>query len=420
MKGKMRVFFVLLIVGLFTPTHALSQGMSTEEIIKELRILKGKITKLEAELAKKDQEIERLKAESVKREEIEEVVEGMKSSEGPLAGGIQEHIYFSGLIELGAARESVNNRDGTDKSQSDPALTTVELSVDAEVNKWVNAGITLLFEDPISGDESDFSIDEGTVTIGNTEKFPFFCTGGAMYVPFGALLTHFPDDPLVDQPLTLLLGETREKAVLVGFEYSGFNLSGYVFNGDIDEANSENHIEHFGFDANYEYANEGNGLELLIGASYINSIAEADAFTDALAELGTTELRDYVGGFDAYLHLAYSNLFFAGEYMTAINDFQPTELATGTGAGARPSVWNLEAGFNWDWGRNLEVAFKYAGSDESENLGFPENRFGLGLNQTIFEGVIASLAFLHDEFDENDRDGRDDRDVVFGQIAIEF
>ena len=58
MKGKMRVFFVLLIVGLFTPTHALSQGMSTEEIIKELRILKGKITKLEAELAKKDQEIE--------------------------------------------------------------------------------------------------------------------------------------------------------------------------------------------------------------------------------------------------------------------------------------------------------------------------------------------------------------------------
>lgn len=42
------------------------------------------------------------------------------------------------------------------------------------------------------------------------------------------------------------------------------------------------------------------------------------------------------------------------------------------------------------------------------------------LNQTIFEGIIASLAFLNDEFDENDRDGKNDRDVVFAQIAVSF
>ena len=67
-----------------------------------------------------------------------------------------------------------------------------------------------------------------------------------------------------------------------------------------------------------------------------------------------------------------------------------------------------------------KCGFKYAGSNEPENLGFPENRYDLALKQTIFEGVTASLAFLHDGFDDKDRDGRDDRDVVFGQIAIEF
>ena len=63
---------------------------------------------------------------------------------------------------------------------------------------------------------------------------------------------------------------------------------------------------------------------------------------------------------------------------------------------------------------------KYAGSDESEGVGFPEDRYGLCLNQEIFEGVIASLAYLNDDFDSDDVDGRDDRDVVYGQVAIEF
>jgi hypothetical protein len=419
MKGKMRIVFVLLMVGLSSPTHAFSQGMSKDEIIKELNILKARLKKLESELHDKDREIQRGKTESVRCEKINDVVKEIKSDAGPLTR-IGEHIQFNGLIEVGALRESVNNKDNSDISQSDLALSTVELSIGAEINEWVNAGITLLFEDPVFGGASDFSVDEGTVTIGNTEKCPLFFTGGAMYIPFGALLTHFPDDPLIDQPLTLFLGETREKAVLVGFEYFGFKLSGYVFNGDMDEANSENHIEHFGFDANYEQTNDANGLQLFIGASYINSMAEADGFTDIMSALGTTELRDCVGGFAAYLRLAYSNLFFDAEYMTAIDHFQTTELTTGAGVGARPSVWNLEAGFNWDWEKNLEVAFKYAGSDESENLGFQENRYGMAMNQTIFGGVIASLAFLHDEFDENDKDGREDRDVVFGQLAIGF
>ena len=418
---KVIVVMVLFLasVSLAIPGHGFCQSMSSEEIIKELKGLKERIRKLEQELAGRDLEIENLKAQTLKRDDVKDVVEEMKSDEGPLAK-IQEHIRISGLIELGGARENVDNRDGTDASQSDLNLTTLELTLEAEVNEWTNASMTLLFEDAAFGGESGFNVDAGTVTIGNIEKFPLYFTGGAMYVPFGALLTHFPDDPLIDQPLTLVLGETREKAALVGLEYAGLSLAGYAFNGDMEKATGENHIEHFGFDAHYEFADEDRGLDLLMGAAYINSIAESDGLEGELGNLGVTALQDFVGGFNAYVHVGYSHFFFDAEVMTATGDFHPTELATGTGTGAQPAVWNIEAGFNWDWGRNLEVAFKVAGSDESENLGFPEDRYGLALNQTIWEGVILSLSYLHDSFDLNDRDGRDERDVVFSQIAVEF
>ncbi len=51
------------------------------------------------------------------------------------------------------------------------------------------------------------------------------------------------------------------------------------------------------------------------------------------------------------------------------------------GSGLRPSVWNIEAGYNYDWGRNLEIVLKYAGSDDTEDLGFPRSRYGIGFNQ---------------------------------------
>jgi len=204
--------------------------------------------------------------------------------------------------------------------------------------------------------------------------------------------------------------------VLVGFEQEGFGVYGYVFNGDVQEAgDDDNHVDNFGLDAHYAF-DDGEGFDLLIGASYINSIAEADFVEE---ELEADELEDYVDGFDAYLHVGYADFFFDAEYMTALDEFDADELEAGYGK-AEPAVWNLEAGYNWDWGRNLEITLNYSGSDEAEALGFPEERYGLCLKQEIWAPVLVSVAYFHDEYEDNDKDGRDERDVVFGQIAIEF
>jgi hypothetical protein len=368
-----------------------------------------------------------LDREALKAEIKEELKEEL-SNEGGLLAGIQDRIHLSGLIEFGGVWQDIDHkrgRGGAKEDESDLTLTTVELGMEAEVNDWVNVDVLLLYEDPTFGEETSVDLDEATLTIGNTEKFPLYLSVGAMYVPFGALLTHFPDDPLIDVPLTLLLGETREKAALLGVEYQGFSLSAYAFNGDMDEAEQDNEVETYGLDANYSF--DDKGFDVLIGASYISNIADSDGLTEALEDddrhggpdTGLDEVRNNINGFDAYLHAGYAGFFLDAEYMTALDRFEANELAEGFGR-AEPEVWNIEVGYNLDWGKNLEIAFKYAGSDEAEALGYPEKRYGIALNQEVFEGVIVSVASLYDEYEKRDIDGRDDRRTVYGQVAIEF
>ncbi len=106
--------------------------------------------------------------------------------------------------------------------------------------------------------------------------------------------------------------------------------------------------------------------------------------------------------------------------MTALDNFAPSEIATVTGEGACPRVWNIEFGYNRDWGHNLEIAFKIEGSDDCEAFGFPERRYGIEFNQTIWEGIVALIAYFRDHCPDGHVKGRDERDIVFGQMAVEF
>jgi hypothetical protein len=203
----------------------------------------------------------------------------------------------------------------------------------------------------------------------------------------------------------------------------GFNLSGYAFNGSVEEADDdENQIDSFGADASFTFQSEPNELGLRIGASYLSNLADTDGISDALDATVGDKIEDFVAGWAAYFSATWKMLFLEAEYMSALDEFEAAELATEDGDGAQPAVWNIEAGFNYDWWRNLEVAFKYAGSDEAEGLEIPATRFGVALNQEIFDHTILSVGYLNDKFDEDifDNGTEDKRQTFFSQIAIEF
>ena len=198
LKRRVICISTVLIIGLMMPPNVQAQNMPDKEIVRELRELKHRISRLEEELNKKTHEIERLKAETTGQLGHSTAIEETEP-EGDFLTEIEDHIRINGLIELGGVWASVDYEAGTGESHSDLNLTTAELTLEAQVNEWVHVTTTFLYEDATFGDETSIDLDVGTITIGNTEKYPLYFIGGAMYVPFGALLTHFPDDPLIDQ-----------------------------------------------------------------------------------------------------------------------------------------------------------------------------------------------------------------------------
>ncbi|RPI50965.1 MAG: LbtU family siderophore porin, partial [Deltaproteobacteria bacterium] len=337
---------------------------------------------------------------------------------------IEDTIHIHGLLEFGAAYQSTDMNVGGHQHDSDLSMTTVEVGIGAQVNDWVSAETILIYEDPSGAidlydgvrEETNFDVEEAIITIANADVTPAFLKAGKMFVPFGALLTHFPDDMGIDSPLTLLLGETNEKALLIGAEYAGITFSGYVFNGDVEEmgGGEDNVIESYGFDASYAFENETQGMDMLVGASYISNIADSDWIEEMLHHHGA-EIVDYAGAAAAYLHYGFQGLFFDAEYMAATD-----HVDTITTDHDKPAVWNFEAGYNYNWWRNLEIALNYAGSDDCGFLGLPRDRYGINFNQEIFDNTILSVGYLYDEYEGNDGLDRNTRDLLFSQLAVEF
>ena len=107
--------------------------------------------------------------------------------------------------------------------------------------------------------------------IYNPDVAPVFFTGGQIYVPFGVY-----DTNLVSDPLTLEIGETRETAALLGFEYAGVGGSVYGFNGD-HKLNGDNRIGSWG--ANLSYAWEQDDVAVAASAGWINNLGDSDTLS---------------------------------------------------------------------------------------------------------------------------------------------
>ena len=378
-----------------------------QELIQQNRALTDRLTEVEQQL-----------------NEMKAVPEPSRAEGVGFLSDLEDHITINGLLEFGAAYHSTDMNHSGFEHDSDISMTSVELGIEAEINDWVSAEMILLFEDPsgaintyedIRDDETNFDVEEAFITIANPDVTPGFLRAGKMYVPFGALLTHFPDDMGIDSPLTLLLGETLEKALVIGAEYAGFTVSAYVFNGDVEEAGGgDNVIETYGFDANYAFEDEDLGLDLLVGGSYISNIADSD-WTEEVLDHYDLEIDDYAEGADAYLHVGYQGFFVEAEYMAAVDHVNVEGEDLG-----KPTVWNIEAGYNYNWWRNLEIALQYAGSDDCGSLRLPRDRYGINFNQEVFDNTVLSVGYMYDEYATDDDLDRNTRDLIFGQLAIEF
>ena len=324
-----------------------------------------------------------------------------------------DKITLSGVIEIEAFYESIDYDDPAedDEDNSDITLATVELGVDVDLVKHISGHVLLLWEED---DTEPMDVDEAYITLDGEDVLPLYLMAGKMYVPFGDYTSN-----MISDPLTLEVGETRESAVLVGFDINGLYGSVYAFNGDIEEADDDdNHVDNFG--ASLGYAVENDTMTLDAGVSYINNLVDSDGlgdgFDEAVAEadeLGEVlDLVDYVGGFGAHLVAEFGNLNLIAEYVGAIDDIEYRVDGVKVEEDAIQS-WNLEAGYTFVLlGNEMIVAAAYQGTDNAADF-LPESRYMVCIGAGIFDYTSLALEFAHDEYETDD-----EADIVTAQLAI--
>ncbi|WP_332307756.1 LbtU family siderophore porin [Imhoffiella purpurea] len=403
-----------------TPAQAESVETRLERLEAQNRSLAAQVKRQEAEIAEHRAQLkgspERLKA----------VEEGME--EDRLAASLDDpsawfrNIEISGLIEVEGSYLSPFEGD----TESDLILATVELGISSQINDWVLAGISFLYEE----DDTDLEVDTGYITIANPDVTPLFLTAGQIYVPFGAYETN-----LVSDPLTLEIGETRETALQIGFAQGDFSGSVYAFNGD-NKVKGKNRIDSWG--ANLGYAHEEDDRAWAFGVGYINDLGDSDSLQDLINENRVAAEEDAIAagidtsgysvdptdrtaGWTVNAAASFGPFNLIGEYLSATDDYDPVSLSY-KDSGAKPSAWNIEAGYSFSvMGRESVAAVAYQGTDEALGLELPKERWMLGWSVEVYERTALSLEWAHDR-DYSGKDGGTGKsaDTIIAQLAVEF
>ncbi|WP_240905566.1 LbtU family siderophore porin [Thiorhodococcus mannitoliphagus] len=333
-----------------------------------------------------------------------------------------DRIEIAGLIEVEAQDASSYEGD----RESDITLATAELGIAAQINAWVNVGISFLYEQ----DETDLEIDVASITLSNPEVTPIFVTAGQLYVPFGSYETN-----LVSAPLTLDIGETRQTTLEVGFVADSFSASAYLFNGD-RKINGENQIGTWG--ATLGYAYEESDLLVTLGAGYISDLGDSDSLQeitneDRVETLDTAiaaglDVTGYsvapstrTGGWTINAAAEFGRFNLIGEYLSATDDFAPQSLAFEE-AGAKPSAWNIEADVEFDlMGRESVAAIAYQGTREALALELPQERWLIGWSVEVYRQTSLSLEWAYDrDYDRAEGGTGETASTLTAQLAVEF
>ena len=355
------------------------------ELITQNQQLNQRIAKMEQKVKTQEAKI----AEKYEKLPLQSELDEDKDT----SNRIGEYITFGGAIEV----EASWSEDFEGASSSSVDLATAEFSFEAQVSKWARGVMAIEWDD----DDDKLTIDETFIFIGNTDEIPVFLQAGRFIVPFGIYEGNTISDPLTNEAF-----ETKEDAVLAGFESNGFYANAYVFNGETNEGGGDDIIEHFGGNLGYHMASD----TMKFGSSidFISSIFDSDGLTDGFQDSLDS---DYAPGLAVHTIFEMDGFGIIGEYITALDDVD----------GIEPKAWQIEGFYETEVrGRGLIFSLGYS---ETEELGgiLPESRIAAALGVDLFDGVGLTFEYLHEEdYEEVDNGTGEAADAFTTQLAYEF
>jgi hypothetical protein len=202
-----------------------------EQRVKELEIEKAVRDELtqKQEVAESidqkplEQRVKELETDKVARDEATRLI--IRDALSTLGSKINESVALGGTLETLFGSTDVF----TGQSERVQRLQTAQLDLEIQVNPWTLGSLIIEYDD---GKDTQFITSEGSeasverinldtafLTIGDTQRFPPFLKIGRMIVPFGISTGNPVADVLtIEDPLTIEVFETKEDAILIGFE----------------------------------------------------------------------------------------------------------------------------------------------------------------------------------------------------------
>lgn len=377
------------------PAQAASSAAEIEQLKQQVQQLMQQNQQLSQRISEMEKNVQAQPAadQAVSEEEqvrhksmIEaEVARQVKEKSG--GPNINEFVSLSGSIE----GDYKLGKDFQKDHSSEFVLDTVELIMDVKVTDWATGKIVIDYD---GDDEDRFYLDEAHITLGKTEEFPFFLTGGKIFAPFGDFSTN-----MIQDPLTQTLGEINPKGVIAGYEQNGITATVFSYNGmneNSDPADDDNDsINGFGASLAYSYEQEDRGVNA--GVAWVNNIADSSTITDFLEDASVFSVTDQVPGLSLNLGGKYRAFSLITEYIAALDSFDAAEIAFGAN-GAEPAAWNSELAYTTAiLDKETVFALGYQKTWEALALELPEHRYMAATSMHIFDGTTVSLEYYIDE-----------------------
>jgi hypothetical protein len=389
-------FLYLLLASVEFPLLAHAQKGTNQVIIKETNELK--------KLNTKHQENEVQEEAFGDDGDLQEDEEEDRENQTIFLENIKK-VDFNAAIEFEAFYEKTDS-GGTKEEASELTLSSAEFIVEAEVNNCLRTYVQVEDEDEegvvVSEAIIHFQAEDVCEPDLSCDSF-WYTSIGKMDIPFGYFESH-----LISDVVTLELGETKGKAVIIGAYNTFMNVFTGIYDGEMVKTGSGDRIENY-FAAIYLTLphTEDNNLDLVYGVSYISNIADSDELIEFINdEFDTETVENYVPGASVSLSASLDEQYYLEtEYVIALEEFKEDKLF-------EPKAWNIEFAFC----PTDEIKFTLGYSGSKDALDFlPETHVGIACGYDIFDDVSIGIECFQDKFENYD-----ETIGVISQFRVEF
>ncbi len=314
------------------------------------------------------------------------------------------NLSVEGVVEL---ESFTQNKPGD--NDTDTALATIEVKIEAPINPWAQAHILLLHEDD---SEQDLVLDEAFISF-SFEQNTIKIAAGKQIIPFGRFESH-----MISDPLTLEMAETNNNAIISHFEKGEFHGSIYFFKGDIQ--NNSRYKSKIG--THIIYSTKKNNLHIDFGLAYLSDLSESasllEYFEDEKSDINT---QHSVPGFAVNTLITTGDWHAIFEYISTTRRYDPSDM-TFDAKGAQPSSFHVEISHDFLLAnRVFNFATAIQGSDQLSGLDISKKRNMVSASTALQPQVSVAIEYMHvASYHTENSTKQASSDVVSLQLAAQF